>query len=132
MYVVYENPMPMVSDSPTAYEGQVGFDFIADVPTTWDETRFVAGEAGEFIVVARRKGHDWYLAGMTNDTPRDIKVPLEFLDAGAYGLTLYADGASAEDDPNAIDRNETEAPRAAPLSIHLAPGGGFAAVLRPK
>ena len=66
MYVVYENPMPMVCDSPSAYEGQPGFDFLVDVPTTWDETRFVAGEPGEFIVVARRNGPNWYLGGMTN------------------------------------------------------------------
>ena len=65
MYVVYENPMPMVCDAPTAYEGQPGFDFIRQVPTAWDETRVLSGKVGEYIVVARRKGHDWYLGAMT-------------------------------------------------------------------
>ena len=54
LYVVYENPMPMVADVPQAYEGQPGFDFLKEAPTTWDETRFVAGEPGEYVVLARR------------------------------------------------------------------------------
>ena len=53
LYVVYENPMPMVADVPKAYEDQPGFDFVVEVPTTWDETKFVAGEAGEYVVVAK-------------------------------------------------------------------------------
>ena len=54
MYVVYESPLMMVSDSPEAYRGAVGTDFIRQVPTSWDETRVLAGEVGEYVVIARR------------------------------------------------------------------------------
>src|SRR4051794_38152642 len=82
MYVVYDNPMPMVCDAPTAYEGQPGFDFIERVPTTWDETRILSGEVGHFIVVARRKASDWFVGAMTDWNPRLLKVPLNFLTQG--------------------------------------------------
>ena len=84
MYIVFENPMPMVCDFPEAYEGQPGFDFLVETPTTWDETRFVAGEPGEYVVVARRSGKNWYLGGMTNWTSRKLRLPLEFLGDGVF------------------------------------------------
>ena len=132
MYVVFENPMPMVADVPSAYEGQPGFDFLVDVPTTWDETRFVAGEAGEYVVVARRSGRDWYLGGITNWTPRELQLPLGFLGDGEFEARLYLDGSLDGRQPNAI-RQETRAVNGArTLDVSLAPGGGVAAVLRAK
>ncbi|MDA7633599.1 glycoside hydrolase family 97 protein, partial [bacterium] len=68
MYVAYENAVPMVCDAPTAYINQPGFDFIQQVPTEWDETRFLAGEVSDFLVIARRKGQDWYIAAMTDSS----------------------------------------------------------------
>src|SRR5205807_1451475 len=91
MYVGFENPMPMGCDVPSAYEGQPGFDFIVEVPTTWDETRFAAGVAGEYIVVARRSKNTWYLGGMTNWTSRKLSVPLNFLGTGPHEATLCLD-----------------------------------------
>ncbi|MGD9723183.1 MAG: glycoside hydrolase family 97 protein [Pirellulales bacterium] len=132
MYVVYENPMPMVSDAPSVYSGQTGFDFITAVPTTWDETRFLAGEPGEYVVVARRHGRQWYLGGMTNWTPRDLAIPLDFIGDGKYQLTVYRDGSLAEDQPNAIQREEQPATAKTVVRVSLAPGGGLAAVLRPQ
>jgi alpha-glucosidase len=131
MYVVYENPMPMVCDSPSTYDGQTGFDFIVEVPTTWDETRFVAGVVGKYIVMARRKGKKWYLGGMTDGSPREVKVPLHFLAPGKYAARLYADGSMDEDEPNAI-RVKTQTVGAGVLPMAMAAGGGFVAVIAPK
>ncbi len=117
LYVVFENPMPMVADAPQAYENQTGFDFITEVPTTWDETRFVAGEPGEYIVLARRKDNAWYLGGITNWTPREIDVPLDFLAPGKFKARQYVDGSMDESKPNSIRaeqqnrRCEKQAPR---------------------
>ena len=132
MYVVYENPMPMVCDAPSRYEGQTGFDFLTAVPTTWDETRFLAGEPGKYVVIGRRNGRQWYLGGMTNWTARELVVPLDFIGAGDYRLSVYRDGSLSEDQPNAIDHEELAATAKTPLRLSLAPGGGFVAVLRPK
>ena len=103
LYVVYDNLRPMVSDTPTAYEGQTGFEFLAEVPVTWDQTRFLAGEPGQFVVVARRKGNTWYLGGITNGTTREITVPLDMLDDGSYEAKMFVDGSMDEAKPNAIE-----------------------------
>jgi alpha-glucosidase len=97
MYVVYESPFACVSDSPGAYRKQSGAEFIKIVPASWDETRVIAGDIGQYIVVARRHGQDWYIGAMTNEQPRELRVPLDFLGRGDYRLTLYADGLKSSD-----------------------------------
>src|ERR1044072_8627122 len=82
MYVVYESPLQMVADSPSAYRGQPGSEFLRVVPASWDETRVLEGKIGEAIVVARRRGREWFVGAMTNEQPREIRVPLRFLGRG--------------------------------------------------
>lgn len=132
LYVVYENPMPMVADAPQSYDGQIGFDFVRRVPTTWDETRFVAGKPGEFIVVARRSGTTWYLSGITNWTRRKIDLPLDFLSDGRWNVDLYADGSLDESKPNEVKKSTVAADKAKTLAIEMASGGGFVAVFDNK
>ncbi len=123
--------MPMVCDVPSAYEGQPGFDFLVDVPTTWDETRFVAGEAGEYVVVARRSGDSWYLGGMTNWTARTVEVPLKFLGAGKFEAKLYLDRSLDGEKPNELRIETRDVSAHDTLKIPFATGGGMAAVFRP-
>jgi alpha-glucosidase len=133
LYVVYENPMPMVADSPSRYEGEPGFDFVKSVPVTWDETCFVAGEPGEYLVLARRKGDVWYLAGITNWTAREIDIPLGFLgNAGSFTAKLHVDGSMDEEQPNAVEVREESVEAGGTLKVKLAPGGGFVGELRAK
>jgi len=87
MFVVYECPLQSVADSPDRYRNAAGFDFIKAVPADWDETRFIAGDTGEYVVLARRKGSDWYVGAMTNETARTIDVPLSFLGATKFTAT---------------------------------------------
>jgi alpha-glucosidase len=131
MYVVYENPMPMVCDTPSSYEGQEGFDFLKHVPTTWDETRFLTGQVRDFVVVARRKDAAWYLGGMTNDAGRKISVPLHILDPGEHEAEIFVDGSLSRDEPNAIRLERNVVTNRTSLEIAMAPGGGFVAVIRP-
>jgi alpha-glucosidase len=124
--------MPMLSDIPSAYQNQPGFDFLVEVPTTWDETRFVAGDAGEYLVVARRSGKNWYLGGITNWTARKVNLPLDFLGEGEFEATLYQDVTKDGEKPNEV-RIETRAVSSAnKLDVILASGGGVAAVFRPE
>lgn len=97
MYVVYESPFACVSDNPEAYKAQKGAEFLKTVPTSWDETRALAGEIGEYVVVARRKGNEWYLGAMTNERAREVEVPLAFLGNGRYRATMFGDGAQPSD-----------------------------------
>jgi alpha-glucosidase len=132
LYVVYENPMPQLCDTPEAYEGQPGLEFLEEVPVTWDETRFVAGQAGEYLVVARRSGSAWYLGGITNDTLRRLSLPLGFLGPGEYEVKLFRDGSMDDTKPNAVTIENRGATAGSPLDVDLASGGGFVAVLRPN
>ncbi|WP_343729892.1 glycoside hydrolase family 97 protein [Duganella sp.] len=128
MYVVYDSPLQMVSDDPDAYRDADGFDFIRRVPTAWDETRFLAGEPGRDILLARRQGSSWYLGAMTAaEQPGAIQVPLRFLPAGRYRATLWEDG----DQPNALRRSEREVGPGDVLSLHMGTAGGAAVLLEP-
>lgn len=128
MYVVYESPFACVSDSPGAYRGHASADFLRVVPTSWDETRALGGDIGEYVIVARRRGREWYVGAMTNERAREVRLPLDFLDGGGdYRLTLYADGAGPAD-VSVINESVRggKLKGAAVITLKLAPGGGAA------
>lgn len=122
MYVIYESPFACVSDSPARYLNQPGLDFLSAVPTSWDETRFLAGNLGEYIVLARRKGADWYVGAMTDEHPRSIRLKLSFLDEGAYHAHVYADGKL----PTDLAISDQTVQRGGELQLTLAASGGAA------
>jgi alpha-glucosidase len=130
LFVVFDVPFTILPDPPEVYRGEKDFDFVREVPSTWDETRFLSGQIGEFIVVARRSGREWYIGAITNGTPREIAVPLGFLGAGGYVAEIYADAPGASN-PNQtrVERRKSDA--SATLQLHLAPGGGAAIRLTP-
>ena len=102
LYMVLYSPLNMLCDSPDNYRReQECTDFIAAVPTVWDETIVLDGKAGEYIVTARRKGSDWFIGGITNWTPRDLSVDLAPLNlAGTAQMELFTDGANAHRNGN--------------------------------
>lgn len=128
MYVVYQNHLPMLADSPSAYRGQPGLEFLVDVPTTWDETRVLHAEVGRCLVIARRQGDAWYLGGMTAAEGRELDLPLKFLGAGSFGLELYSDRPAGG--PTAITRRERTVSAADALRVAIPRAGGFAARLK--
>jgi len=127
MYVVYDSPLQMVSDDPSAYRGEPGFDFIKRVPTAWDETRFLSGEPGQDIVLARRQGKTWYVGAMTGDQARTEQVSLAFLPAGKWRATIWQDGDVVRE----IKRSERTVTNKDRLSLALATAGGAAVILEP-
>jgi alpha-glucosidase len=131
MYVVYEEPFQMVSDCPAAYENQPAFDFIKAVPATWDETRVQAGTPGDYIVLARRSGRDWFLGAMSNWFPRRLNISLAFLGQGRYQAEIYADAPDAYRFPKQVVIQRRVVTRDTTLAAGLAPGGGYAARFTP-
>jgi len=127
MYVVYDSPLQMVSDDPDAYRDAPGFDFLRRVPSAWDETRFIQGEPGRDIVLARRQGRAWYVGAMAADEARTERVPLRFLPPGKYRATLWQDGAT----PGDLRRSERIVSRSDMLALKLAAAGGAAVILEP-
>jgi alpha-glucosidase len=126
LYVVYETPFQMVSDSPQAYREQPGFEFIEEVPTAWDETRVLSGRPGEYATIARRNGNNWYVGSINNWTERDVTVPLTFLSEGDYEAEIYADAADAATAPKHLEISHKTVRRSDTMTFHLAPGGGAA------
>jgi alpha-glucosidase len=123
MFVVYESPFQMVSDSPDAYANNApGYDFIKAVPVAWDETRWIAGDIDSYVVVARRKGAAWYVGIMGNEQGRDVNVPLAFLGEGKFKARIWEDGSS----PMALNVSERAVGRSDSITVRLAPSGGAA------
>ncbi|MEA9794505.1 glycoside hydrolase family 97 protein [Xanthomonas campestris pv. raphani] len=128
MYVVYESPFAVVSDSPEQYENIPAAQFLRDVPASWDETRAIEGAIGEHIVLARRSGKDWYVGAMTNEQARTLQVPLTFLSKGTWTATIYADGAA----PTEVNIETRKLTRNDSLQLQLAASGGAAIRLHKK
>jgi alpha-glucosidase len=126
LYVVFQTPFQMVSDSPQEYANQPAFQFIHDVPTQWDSMHVINGEPGEFVTIARSHGKDWYLGSITNWTPRELHVPLSFLGAGRYIAEIYQDGADAGTHPKHVTIKRQIVSGGQELSLRLASGGGCA------
>ena len=124
MYVVMESYLASLCDYPAAYQGQEGFEFLLDVPTTWDETSVLNAMVGEFITIARRKGAVWYVASLNNTQPRSVEVPLDFLPPGTYMAEIYTDAADAAENPNNLDKQTKVITAAGMLKLDLAAGGG--------
>ncbi len=133
MYVVYEAPLQMLADSPGAYRSNPeSLRFISAIPTVFDETRVLAGEVGEYIAVARRKGDTWYVGALTSLTPRDLKIPLSFLAPGvAYNAVTMSDGVNVNRNGADCRREERRVTSCSELDAAMASGGGFAAIITP-
>ena len=132
MYVVFESPLQMLSDSPSNYAREEEcLAFISGVPTVWDETVVLSGEVGEWIAVARRRGEEWYIGAMTDWSPRELEVELSFLGSGIWEAEIFVDGANAQRNAEDYRRSEGAVDAEKGLTIRLGPGGGWVARLRP-
>ena len=131
MYTTFEAPLQMMADSPTKYmQNQECTDFIAQIPTTFDETVALDGQLGEYIVIARRKGTTWYVAAMTDWTVRDLIIPLSFLGEGKFSANIFADGANAMKEATDYKHTKQTATCQDQLKIHLSSGGGWTGIFR--
>jgi alpha-glucosidase len=128
MYVVYDSPFQGVSDSPDNYRNQSGFDFIRMVPAAWDETKVISAAFGEHVVIARRKGRDWYVGAMTNEQGRTLDVPLDFLGSGVHQAMVWQDETAA-DQVSVSNRRVTARDS---IRLRLAPSGGASIKLTPS
>lgn len=132
LYIVTDSPFTMLCDAPTNYEPEPDYvSFITGIPTVFDETRIVSGKIGEYIVTARRVGNEWYVGGLNGWEPRDVSLDLSFLPDGNYPYILLSDGINADKNAedyclSVIKDDNGKLNNKRPLTIHMAPGGGFA------
>jgi alpha-glucosidase len=136
LYVVLYSPVQMAADLPGNYDRQPAFQFIRDVAVDWDTTRVLAGQIGDYVVVARRErgGATWFVGAITDEERRTLDVPLSFLSPGRrYVAEIYADGPNANwfDNPFPVTITRQAVTSATRLQLVLAPGGGQAIRIRP-
>ncbi len=134
--VVFESGIQHFADAPEVYKSEkykAGLDLLRRVPTAWDETRFLGGYPGKYVMIARRKGKTWFLGVIVAGEPappgKKLEVPLSrFLGEGNWKMETFEDapgsgGLVAE--TNRVEANTI-------LGLHLRKNGGLAAVFTPE
>ena len=128
MIALYDAPLQMLCDSPTKYErNRECFSFMAATPTVWDDTVGLDGDPDSFVVVARRKGDVWYVAGITNDKSRIYQLDTSFLGEGEWKMEAFRDSRQNRDDPQAYSHDTIHVRKGETMAFQMAPGGGFVA-----
>ncbi len=128
MFVIMASPMQMLPDSPSDYYRERECTrFISNIPVEWDDLRVLDAKTGEYTILARKKGDDWYIGAITNQDARNIEISLDFLDEGEYQMEYIEDGINA--DTRAIDYNRKtmKVTNKNTQKISLAPAGGWIA-----
>ena len=132
LYVTMYSPLQMAADLPENYEAQPqAFQFIKDVAVDWDESRYLAAEPGDYILIARKaKGkNEWFVGGITDENSRTLPLAFDFLEKGKkYEATIYADGKDAHymDNPHSYTVTKKTVTSKSKLNLAMASGGGVA------
>ena len=129
--VVFESGLQHFADRPSAYYdlAEEPCKFLMKFPTTWDETKLIKGYPGEMVIIARRKGKLWYVAGLNGkDTPQTLDLSFNFLDKSDYSFQIFKDGI----DTKSIASEIKNVKKSDTLQIQCLPMGGFAGVISDK
>jgi alpha-glucosidase len=133
-YVLFESGLQMISDSPTQFDKNLDCsDFIFSTPVTWDETRALKAEVGEYAIVAKRKGDKWWIGGITNNAEklREFDLNLDFLTQGkTYNLTAFEDGPNAGKQAMDYNIRNRQVKQGDKIHVKMVRNGGFAAVIQ--
>lgn len=130
MYVVYESPLQMLSDTPSNYEREKEcMEFLGAVPVVWDETIVLEAAIGKHIVVARRNGDAWYIGGMTGEKGASFEILLDFIE-GERTLTSWEDGVNVAVQASDYKKTERKVKKGDKLTITMYDGGGYAAIIK--
>jgi alpha-glucosidase len=127
MFIVYESPYAKMGGNPSDYLKEPEYtQFIADMPTVWDETKILEGKVSDYIIIMRKaENGDFYLAGMTDWSPRKFNIDCSFLGEGEYTAVIYQDGINADRYATDYKRTGLRVNKSTNLNIEMAPGGGW-------
>lgn len=129
---LFEAPVQMLCDSPTQYLLNTEcFDFMAEVPTVWDETVPLLGKLDHYAVLARRKGDVWYLSAIASWDGAELEVATDFLGKGKWNATIFADGPNATREGSDYVKRSATVTAGEKVKLSIAPGGGWTARLTP-
>ena len=129
LYVTLYSPLQMAADLIENYEGNKAFQFIKDVPVTFDETKVLAAEIGDYYTVARRNGNDWFVGGITDENARKLTINCNFLTPGKkYKAIIYGDSKATDlyKNPSEFEIKTQEVTNKTILTWNVAKSGGVA------
>ncbi|MBK8881527.1 MAG: glycoside hydrolase family 97 protein [Bacteroidales bacterium] len=132
LYVIYESPLQMLSDCPSNYmKEQESTSFIVNIPVVWDDIKVLDAKVGDYLLLARRSGSEWFVGALTDWTSRDMELDLSFLPQGQYSMEIFQDGINADRFAGDYKHYKTDVKSGEKIKIHLAPGGGWTARIIP-
>lgn len=125
-YIIFESPLNMLCDSPSNYMKETECtEFIATVPTVWDNTIAMNGEIGKYITIARQKDDIWYVGSLTDWNERTLTLDLSFLGEGNFKAEVFKDGVNANKAARDYKKETIIIPDNRQMPISMAQGGGF-------
>ena len=130
--VLFETGFQVLGDYPDNYRNGIGSDLFKKVTVSWDETKVLHAEVGDYVSIARRKDEEWFIGTITDWTPRQLNIPLSFLKDGRYQVEMYADTDDADQNPQHAEYMELDATNKDTLKIKMMSGGGNVIRIFPK
>ena len=131
--VLYESTLQHLADKPESYlaQPQEVQNFLSNLPTVWDETRFMSGYPGESAVLARRSGDTWFIAGINGkDEPQTLTVDYsKIIGSGCKATAIFQDSGNA-DEPWDIQKYDNVCSLSESQMFYCQPRGGFVMVIR--
>jgi hypothetical protein len=121
--VLFESGWQNIGASPEALDKTKAKDFLRNLPAAWDDIHFIEGHPDTHCVMARRKGNNWYIAGINTDEPRKLSINLDFLKEGTYEVTLYSDNTEGKVITSKLKINTKNG-----LDVGMIKNGGFGMV----
>jgi len=133
LYVVFESPLQMLADSPTNYmKEQECTDFIVKIPVVWDDTRVLDAKIGDYLLLVRKSGNDWFAGALTDWKARDMELDLSFLPAGDYNIEIFSDGINADRHAQDYNHLKQQVKAGEKIKIKMVSGGGWVAKISPR
>lgn len=134
LMIVLYSPMQMASDLIENYENHPAFEFVSKIPTTWDETNVLEASIGECIIIARRYGSMWFIAGISNESPRVANISFSFLESGKKHSAFVckdAPNSTYNINPETYSIETKTLTSNDFMEINMASGGGFVIIIEP-
>ncbi|MDR0700048.1 MAG: glycoside hydrolase family 97 catalytic domain-containing protein [Tannerella sp.] len=127
MYVIFDHWLGYLCDAPTEYNKFPDIlDFLSSVPAVWDKTIPLDAELGKYILMAKQKGEDWYVGGMSNWEERRMEINFDFLPSGiSYDAFILKDSPESGSEPKKYLNETVTVTKEKKLTVDMAKGGGF-------
>ena len=134
LFIIFESGLQMLADNPVYYYRELPCtEFITSVPVTWDETKVLYAKVGEAVVVAKRKGEQWFIGGITGNQPQNIEIDLGFIPAGqSFTLTSFEDGINADRQAMDYKKKESTVNNQTRMTLKMVRNGGWAGTIKMK